>query len=81
MEIILQITMNAEYIDRKRNVFPTLKKKTIISSVPLVSNVQSKPNRTNYSLYAQAIKTPSLTPRDFTRQNNSQIQNARIANK
>jgi len=40
-------------------MFPALKKKTIISSVPVASKMQFESNPTNYS-YAQAIRTPFL---------------------
>jgi hypothetical protein len=54
-------------------MFPTLRKKTIISSVPLASKVQSESNPTNYS-YAKAVKTRSL--QNVIKQNNIQIPNA-----
>jgi len=53
-------------------MFPALRKKTIISSVSLVSKMQSEPKQTNYS-YTQAVKTPL---QNIIKQNNMQIQNA-----
>jgi len=53
-------------------MFPALRKKTIISSVSLVSKMQSEPKQTNY-LCAQTVKTPL---QNIIKQNNMQIQNA-----
>jgi len=56
--IILQITRDVEYI-RNYKTTCALRKKTINSLAPLISNVQYEPNLAIYS-YTQAVKTPFL---------------------
>jgi hypothetical protein len=54
-------------------MFPALKRKIIISSIPLTNKMQSEPNQTNYS-YVQIVKPPPL--QNVIKQNNIQIRNA-----
>jgi len=68
--IILQITRDVEYI-RNYKTTCALRKRTINSLAPLISNVQYEPNLATYS-YTQAVKTPSL--QDIIK-NNIQTQN------